>query len=202
MRSRVRFWCGQDQAPPPADSLSLLTDCSRCQAERVSETAWLGIVGVVGTLTGTVVGPWVQMWRSGRHEERSRLRDARASLYNEAIVHAQSLHLFRDSLADEDAPGRYETGDHRQKVTDALPVAELITARMWLVAPKAVQEGWEHLLWCANAVAFYYRENNIWSRIEHDPRWTMPEDDPLLVDLTKAIADFRAAVRRATGVVD
>jgi hypothetical protein len=171
-----------------------------CQSEAVNDTVEVAIVGMVGTLTGVVVGPWFQTWWAGRREQDARLRDSRASLYSEAMLHAQFSQLFRDGLVYE---RRGTTEDHRRKLNDARPLAELITARMWLIAPKLVCAAWEHLLWCEQVLDFDIGENHpeAWMP-DADPTWTLPEDYPTLAALTEAIAAFRASVRQATGVPD
>lgn len=163
----------------------------------MSDTVVLAVLGVFGTLAGASVGPWVQSAFTSRHDRAARLRDARTALLEEAIIYAQYCDMYVGGLSDwtERAVSRAQ----RERLAEARPLADLITARMWLIAPRSVREDWLRMVHAESALEFHITENYPEA---YDPAatWELPEDDDSAMALRVAIQHFRVTARKAAGV--
>ena len=141
-------------------------------------TLALGAIGLITTFSA----PIAQNLLASRSEKRSWQRDRRAAVYADGMAYAQQLETFIDRVLE---PYFQSSLSRPVEPMDA----DLITARMRLLAPKHIFERWSLL-----------------RQAEDDFRWQLDQDFPapgmdIPSDL-KSLLHLQAAIRAFHEVLD
>ncbi len=148
--------------------------------------ALTGLGGTLLAVAGTTIGPIYQAKQAARVAREARFDEQRTALYLEAITFVESLaatlYRFTEPTATDEA-----------HPTTVAPRGDL-TARMHTLAPPAVLAAWLRITAVDEDLTYRIRND---SGLRSDR--LIPSTAQLAVDTRSAVAEFRAAVRAATG---
>jgi hypothetical protein len=149
----------------------------------MSEALWIAIAGIVGT----AAAPWGQSLLNARHERKSWRRDQRSTVYADALGYAQRIESMLEGMIDPlTTPSR-----PRLEVTHA----DLITARMRLVATTEAFESWQALR--EREDIFWWNIGENYPGLGQDGSFDgLPNDDEDVVILRQKLTTFYAATRQ------
>jgi len=143
------------------------------------------VIGAIGLVT-TAASPIFASRLVARDQKSAWQRDARAAIYTEAMAYAQTLESGLDAAIIPELGGW-----PRAEVKHA----DLITARMRLVATKSVFEAWQSLTqaWAL----FRWNVQDEFPGLGNEHSDPLPADYPDLVSLRRALEHFYAVAGRA-----
>ncbi len=148
------------------------------------------IIALAGLLT-TALAPVLQGAVTARNQNRAWQRDARAALYIDALTNAQVSQQLADAVV-------YEFFDLSRP--PEVKHADLITARMRLLAPEHVYEAWNEFVLSDEAFRFDLSEN--YPGLGHAGSGAVvPEGDPGRERLLRAISQLTGAIQASFGGV-
>ncbi|MFB9179353.1 hypothetical protein ACFFX1_14540 [Dactylosporangium sucinum] len=154
----------------------------------MTSTIVVAIAGIVGTLAGTVVGPYATARFSERREHQARLRDARMALYLDINTSARSVAKHLDFVIDLQA-----AGELRQIPTQ--PGWATLDARIELLATDEVKEAFHSMHHAHGLVTRKLQE------VSSKPATKLEPGDPSVVAARSAVKRMyeltRAAVEQA-----
>ncbi|MFI2663479.1 hypothetical protein [Micromonospora carbonacea] len=142
------------------------------------------VIGVVGTLAGTVLGVTIQRWQ----QRAAMLQDARLALYSEVFIALASSERWIARMTG--GASDYDPIKPQQGMT---PDLGAISGRVLLLSTAATRRTWQEYLDALHDMQFYLHEHADWNRL-------VPSDTPPLVRLVSAVEDAYRAVRAEAGL--
>ncbi|MFF0822494.1 hypothetical protein ACFYUR_19195 [Micromonospora haikouensis] len=142
------------------------------------------VIGVVGTLAGTILGVTIQRWQ----QRAAMLQDARLALYSEVFIELASTERWIDRMTVGGSD--YDPIKSRQ---GSQPDLGAVSGRVLLLSTPPTRYAWDEYLDALHDMQFYLHEHADRSKL-------VPSDNPLVVRLRGAVKDAYQAVRTESGM--
>jgi len=142
---------------------------------------WTAVIAIFAVFT-TFLSPVLIFKLTTRNQHSAKLDDRRAVLYTEATIYAQTLDSMLNRITDP-----YSTFVARPELTHA----DVITARMRLIAPPEILASWQQIVADEEVLQWNFSEDSAGGG-------AVPLDYPAAVELRESVKKFYDVSRSAS----